>query len=99
MTAKHLLCEGSMPVHYDVKRSIKIFCDASAYGLGACLTHLMLNSDVCPIAYASQRLTGPEQNCAQVEHEALTAGAAAGVEAVREHCSHFLARFSIAALS
>ena len=71
MTAKHLLCEGSMLVHYDVKKPIKLFCDASAYGLGACLTLLMPNGDVRPIAYASQRLTGPEQNYAQVEREAL----------------------------
>ena len=62
VTAKHLLCEGSMLVHYDVKKPIKLFCDASAYGLGACLTLLMPNGDVRPIAYASQRLTGPEQN-------------------------------------
>jgi len=35
------------------------------------LTHLMPNGDVRPIAYASRRITGPEQNYAYVECEAL----------------------------
>jgi len=71
VTAKRLLCERSTLVHYDVKKPIKLFCDAAAYRLGVCLTHLMLNGDVRPIAYASRRLTRPEQNYAQVEREAL----------------------------
>ena len=57
MTAKQLLCEGSMLVHYDANNPIKLYCDASAYGLGACLSHVMPNGDVHPIAYASQKLT------------------------------------------
>ena len=61
MTAKQLLFEGSMLVHYDVKKPIKLFFDASAYRLRACLTHLMPNGDVRAIAYASRRLIGPEK--------------------------------------
>ena len=67
VAAKQLLCEGSMLVHYDVKKPKKLFCDASAYGLGACLAHVMQNGDVRPITYASWKLTGPEQNFAQIE--------------------------------
>jgi len=50
-----------MLVHYDVEKPIKLFFDVSAYGLRACLTHLMPNGDVHAIAYASQRLIGPEK--------------------------------------
>ena len=71
VAAKQLLCEGSMLVHYDVKKPIKLFCDALAYGLGACLAHVMQNGDVQSIAYASWKLTEPEQNYAQIEREAL----------------------------
>jgi len=47
------VCLSTMP--------IKLFFDASAYGLRARLTHLMPNGDVCAIAYASRRLIGLEK--------------------------------------
>ena len=38
-----------MLVHCDVKKPVKLYCDATAYGLGACLTHIMPNDHVRPI--------------------------------------------------
>ena len=58
-------------MHYDVNKPLKLFSDASPYGLGACLVHVMPNGDERPIAYASRTLTKPEQNYAQIEREAL----------------------------
>ena len=65
--AKKLLCEDSQLVHFDVKKPVKLFCDASAYGMGACLVHVMPNSQERPVAYASRTLTAAERNYAQVE--------------------------------
>ena len=69
--AKQLLCQDCMLIHYDVNKPLKLFSDASPYGLGACLVHVMPNGDERPIAYASHTLTKPEQNYAQIEREAL----------------------------
>jgi len=71
LAAKKLLCEDSQLVHFDVKKPVKLFCDASAYGVGACLVHVMPNSEERPVAYASRTLTSAERKYAQVEREAL----------------------------
>ena len=57
--------------HYDVNKPIKLYCDASSNGLGACLVHVMADQSERPVAYASRTLTIPEKNYAQVEREAL----------------------------
>jgi len=69
--AKQLLCQDCMLVHYDIKKPLKLFCDASPNGLGACLVHVMPNGDEGPIAHASRSLTSAEQNYTQIECEAL----------------------------
>ena len=57
--------------HYDVNRPVKLFCDASVYGLGACLVHIMDDGSQKPIAYASRTLSKPERAYAQIEREGL----------------------------
>ena len=69
--AKKLLCEDSQLVHFDVKKPVKLFCDVSAYGVGACLVHVMPNCQEQPVVYASRTLTAAERNYAQVKREAL----------------------------
>jgi len=39
--AKQLLSQEPALAHYGVKQRIKLYCDASAYGLGACLVHII----------------------------------------------------------
>ena len=70
-TVKRMICEDNMLVHYDISKPLKIFCDASPKGLGACLVHVMPTSDERPVAYVSRALSSAEQNYAQIEREAL----------------------------
>ena len=57
--------------HYDVKKPIKVHCDASPKGLGACLVYVMPNGFEQPVAYASRSLQPAKQRYAQIEREAL----------------------------
>ena len=69
--AKGLLSQDTALAHYDVKRLLKLYCDASAYGVGACLVHVMDDNSQKPIAYASRTLTKAEMAYAQIEREGL----------------------------
>ena len=59
-----------MLVHYDVNRPIKLYCDASTRGVGACLMHVV-NGEEKPVTYASRTLSLAEVNYAHIDHEAL----------------------------
>ena len=47
--AKQMLSSDRALAHYDVNRSVKLFYDASAYGLGACLVHIMDDGSQKPL--------------------------------------------------
>ena len=67
--AKISVSQAPVLVHYDVTKPIKLYCDASPYGLGACLMHV-INGEEQPVAYASQTLSQAERNY-KLEREAL----------------------------
>ena len=58
-------------MHYDVQLPIKLACNASAYGIGAVISHVMPDSSERPVAYGSRSLSKSEQNYSQLEKEAL----------------------------
>ncbi len=70
--AKQLLLGSTVLVHYDGNRSLKLACDASPYGVGAVISHIMDNGEERPIAFASRTLTETEKKYAQIEREALS---------------------------
>ena len=59
-----------MLVHYDVNKPIKLYCDASAREVGACLMYVV-NGEEKPVAYASRTLSPAEVNYVHIEREAL----------------------------
>ena len=47
-------------VHYNANKTLKLACDASAYGVGTVISHVMDNGSEQPIAYASLTLSKSE---------------------------------------
>ena len=47
---KQLLSQDTALADYDVKQHIKLHYDASAYGLGACLVHVIQDQSEKPVA-------------------------------------------------
>ena len=69
--AKQALVSSKVLVHYDPDLPIRVAADASSYGLGAVLSHVLRDGTEHPIAYVSRTLTPSEKNYAQVEKVAL----------------------------
>ena len=69
--SKQLLTSAKVLVHYDPRQDLVVAGDASAYGIGAVLSHKMPNGEERPVAFASRTLSSVECNYAQVEKEAL----------------------------
>lgn len=55
-------------VHFDNNRKITLTCDASEYGVGAVLSHIMDDGSEKPIAMGSRTLS--KRNYAQIDREA-----------------------------
>lgn len=64
---KKILTSTPVLGFYDPKKEVTLLCDASQYGLGACLMQ-----EGKPIAYASRSLTPVQVRYAQIEKELLS---------------------------
>ena len=69
--AKSKLTSSNVLTHYDTALPISMTADASAYGLGAIISHTFPDGSERPIAFASRTLSPSERNYAQIEKEAL----------------------------
>ena len=70
--AKLKLTSAEVLAHYDPMLPLSLAADASAYGVGAVISHTFPDGSERPIAFASRTLTTSEKNYAQLEKEALS---------------------------
>ena len=70
--AKTKIVAPNVLVHYDPNLPICLAGDASAYGVGAVISHVMDDGNERPIAFASRTLLPSERNYSQVEKKALS---------------------------
>ena len=70
--SKKLLTSSSFLVHFDPDLPLTLACDASAYGIGAVLAHLLPDGTERLVGYASRTLSKAERNYSQLEKEGLS---------------------------
>lgn len=68
---KKVLLESKFLIHFDANKALKIKSDASPYGVGGVLCHVLESGEEQPIAFASRTLNKAERNYAQIDKEAL----------------------------
>ena len=70
--AKQNLVSALVLAHYNPNLPIHLAADASAYGIGAVMSHVFPDGSERPVAFASRTLTATERNYAQIQKEALS---------------------------
>ncbi|GFR74956.1 retrovirus-related Pol polyprotein from transposon opus [Elysia marginata] len=70
-TIKSMVASDLILTHYDPTLPLKLATDASPYGLGAVLSHVMDEGER-PIAFASRTLSKAEERYSQLDKKALS---------------------------
>ena len=65
--SKSELAADKVLVPYDEKRKLILACDASPYGVGAVISHVMDDGFIASETFASRTLTKSERNYSQIE--------------------------------
>jgi hypothetical protein len=71
LRVKQLVGSDQVLTHYDPTLPMRVATDASPYGIGAILSHVMPNRDERPVVFASRTLQASEKNYSQIDKEAL----------------------------
>ncbi|XP_026530759.1 uncharacterized protein K02A2.6-like, partial [Notechis scutatus] len=68
---KDLLTSDAVLIQYNETLPLTVTCDASPFGVGAILSHVLPNGTEAPIAFFSRTLSKTERNYSQLDKEAL----------------------------
>ncbi|XP_065188286.1 uncharacterized protein K02A2.6-like [Sycon ciliatum] len=68
---KSLMADAPILAHFDINRKVIVECDASPYGLGACLLQEDDTGSRRPVCFVSRALSSAESHYSQIEREAL----------------------------
>ena len=68
---KQQIASDLVLTHFNPKLPLRLASDASPYGIGAVMSHVLPNGEERPIAFVSRTLSTAEKNYAQIDKEAL----------------------------
>lgn len=68
---KNMLCKAPLLTHFDMTKPIIVHCDASEYGVGVVLSHVLEGGVEKPVCFGSRTLSSAERNYATIEKEGL----------------------------